>query len=209
MILSILISWVLINHYPSYASFSDASPVAPDLATCTFPTAHYPAFLVCTQAVGMNLSNETVMATFTVEASPDAVIRFAGEGVWNFGPRPASARMFFSSVTGYNNQGTGSTNYWFNSQWVEISTNMGIAMLIVTFTPSDWTDAGGCNACPPPTEDDFWFALSNVHEVGLAFGGGDFYDVGIAATSGSVVFHLNSFAVAPKFKGYRNCFSLY
>ena len=206
MILSLLISWVLINHYPAY-SFADASPVGGDMATCTFPTAHYPAFLVCTQSAGMSLSNETLLCQFTVEASTDAVIRFAGEDVWNFGPRPASARLFFSSRIGYSNQGTGSTSRWFHSAWVEIGTNTGTASIIATIDPSQWTDAGGCNACPPPTEADFWAAAANVHEVGLAFGGGSFYDVGIATIAGACVFHLDRFTVDPKFKNYRRCFS--
>ena len=203
MISILLISFVLINHYPVY-SFADASPVAPDVATCQFSPAHYPAFLVCTNPQAMNLSNETIFATFTVECSPDAVFRCGNEGFGNLGP--ASAHLFFSSVTGYANQGTGSTNYWFNSQSVTISTNTGTAMLVATFNPAGWTDAGGCNDCPPPTEADFWFALANVHEIGIAFGGQTFWDTGVATINGTATFHLNYFGVYPRFKGFRACF---
>jgi len=205
MILSLLICWQLINHYPTPYNFADASPVYPDVATCTFLPAHYPAFLVCTQSSGMNLSNATISATFTVECSPDAVFRCGNEGFGNTGP--ASARLFFGSVVGYANQGTGSTQWWFNAQSVEISTNTGTAALAATFHPEDWTDAGGCLECPSATDSDFWHALVNVHEVGIALGGTVFWDTGIATVEGSAVFHLNYFGVYPKFSGYKRCFS--
>jgi len=208
MITSLLISWFIINHYPSYSSFSDAFSVSNDMATCTFPQSHYPAFLVCTQSQSFNLSNSTISATFTVECDSNTIIRFAGQDVWNLGSRPASARLFFSSVIGYNNLGTGSTNYWFKTSYVEIDTNTQVLTLTAIMDdPLDWSDAGGCNDCPPTTIDNFWYAVSNIHEIGLAFGGGSFYDVGIATISGNCIFHLNSFSVSPKFKNYRQCFS--
>ncbi len=199
----LLICWQLISYYPGY-TFSDAgagSFTFPDVATHQ----HYPAFLVCTQAQSMNLSNATVVATFTVEADPGTEFRYGGEGNWNIGPMPASARFFFSAVAGYNNAGTGSTNYWFNSNWVEVTN--GTATLIATFNPADWTDAGGCNECPPIAEANFWYAVANVREVGIAYGGGDFYDIGIATSNGSASFSLDYFGVTPKFKNYKQCFS--
>jgi len=201
----LLICWQLILYYPSYTftPVAESSFIFPDAASHQ----HYPAFMVCTQAQAMNLTGETLICEFAVETAPDTVMRFGGQDSWNNGPRPASARLFFSAVAGYNNSGTGSTNYWFNSQWVEIGTNTTTATLIAALDPAEWTDAGGCAECRTTTEADFWNAVANVREVGLAFGGGDFYDIGIATVSGSCTFHLTRFTVSEKFRNYRRCFT--
>lgn len=152
----------------------------------------YPAFFVVTQAQTMNMSNSTISLTFTLSNSEDVVFKYGGQDVWNSG-LPANARLFFGTVPGYHNQGTGSTNYWFNSQWVEIGTDTGTVTLTDSFHREDWSDAGGCADCPPVTDEDFWYAVANVREMGLSFGGGSFFDIGITTTAGSSILTVESF----------------
>ena len=194
--------WQMLNYYPGY-SWSAAPSAGDDLSTFDFPDAaahsHYPAFLVTTQAMRLNLSTTPLTLTFTLEASLDTVFRFGGQGAWNTGSLPANARLFFSCETGYDNNTPHPTNFWFyDPQWAEISTNTGTVTLTAPMDPSQWSDAGGPGSTP---NDDlvgsFWNACSNVVQMGLAFGGGSFFDTGIAVAAGSATFHLRSFTIPP------------
>lgn len=184
--------WQLLNRFPHYTFH-------PQPSNSFAFSGSYPAFFVVTQALAMDISSATLSCTFSLSNSEDVVFRYGGQDISNFGPRPASARFSFASVVGYNNQGTGSTNYQFNSTWAEIGTNSLTGTLTASITPGSWSDAGGCAECPPPTEANFWYAVQHVVQIGVAFGGGDFYDVGIATTEGSSTFNLDSFTVTPRF----------
>jgi hypothetical protein len=187
--------WTGIDYYPGY-NFFPVETQSGDVCSFAFPDAsshaHYPAFLVQTNAACFSLSNRILTLTFLLECSTNAVFRFGGEGSWNTGGFPANTRIFFSTVTGYDNEGAG-TNYWFNSTWVELSTNTGTASLSVTLTnAASWSDGQGGS-----DSNAFWRASSNVLEVGVCFGGGSFFDVGDAMISGAAVFHLKSFSIVP------------
>jgi len=188
--------WQLLNYYPGY-TFADAPGGNFDFPDGSLHS-HYPAFLVSTQAFCGDVSGKVVRCTFTVDCSGNTVFRYGGQGTWNNGSRPASARLFFSCLSGYDNNTTQPTNFWFNTPWVEISTNGATNTLTATLDHfGDWTDAGG----PYSSANDdlvggFWNTVSNVCQIGLAFGGGSFYDTGIAVTSGQATFRLLSFSVS-------------
>lgn len=186
--------WTGIDYYPGY-NFFPVARQAGEVCSFSFPAPgagdHYPAFLVETNAASVSLSNRIITATFSLECSPDAVLRFGGQGRWNLGPMPPNTRIYFSTVTMYNNGGT-PTNFWFNSTWVELTNNTGTATLSVTLNnPSAWTDSYG-----ESESNAFWNAAANVREVGVCFGGGDFYDIGDAMVSGTATFHLLSFSTS-------------
>jgi len=187
--------WQLLDYYPGY-TFADAPGGSFDFPDAAMH-AHYPAFLVSTQQFCGDISGKILTCSFVVDCESNTVFRFGGQGTWNTGSRPASARLFFSCQTGYDNNTTAPTNFWFNTPWVEISTNGLTNTLTATLDHvGDWTDAGG----PYSTANDdlvggFWNTVSNVAQIGLAFGGGSFYDTGVAVVSGAARFNLVSFAV--------------
>jgi hypothetical protein len=196
--LLLLSAWTGIDYYPGYNFFPvDSQPG--EVCSFTFPDAalhaHYPAFLVQTNASSLSMSNRTVALTFSLDCSSNAVFRYGGQDFWNIGGLPANARLFFSTIGGYTDSGP-YTNYWFHSAWVELSTNTGTASLSATFdNPVDW--AGGQGEI---NSNAFWNASANVVQLGLAVGGGNYYDIGAAVTSGTATFHLKSFSageVAP------------
>lgn len=184
--------WTGIDYYPGY-NFFPVQSQSNEVCSFAFPDAalhaHYPAFLVQTNATPFSLSNRTAAVTFSLDCSSNAVFRYGGEDFWNIGGLPANCRIFFSTVDGYDNNGQ-ATNYWFNSAWVELSTNTGTASLSATFdNPADW--AGGQEEI---NSNAFWHASASVVQIGLAIGGGNYYDIGAAVTSGTATFHLLSFS---------------
>ena len=150
----------------------------------------YAAFLVETNASPFSLSNRTVSITFSLECSSNAVFRYAGEDWWNFPGLPANARLFFSTVAGYYDKGP-YTNYWFHSDWIELSTNTGTATLSAALNdPVPWSGGQG-----EVNSNAFWYASSHVLQVGIAFGGGSFYDIGDAVADGTATLRLKSFSI--------------
>lgn len=66
-----------------------------------------------------------------------------------------------------------------------------------TFDPAHWSDAFGHSAADPNYTAAFLAAIANVQQIGVSFGGGCFFDVGIAVlpNTGTAVFHLISYDV--------------
>ena len=191
--------WQALNYWPGYY-FSGTTTGSGEI--CEFPfqqvTAHagFPAFLVETSAAPFSIIGQQISCTVQITADDGAVIFFGGQDSWNFGALPANARLFFSKATGYDNNGTG-TDYWFNAApWLQISNNITGSLSVTVTNFSDWTDGQGKS-----DSNAFFSAAANVSQIGLAFGGGSFYDVGIAVSNGAAAFHLtgfqNSALVAP------------
>lgn len=176
-----------------------------DLSTFNFPATGnnvaYPAFLTTTTATNDlgDLSGKTITASFNLETTGNPGFRFGGQGVWNFGSLPANTRLFISTSSApYSNAGytaCPSCYWWSTVAWVQISSGVPSAILQDTFDPSHWSNAQGQSGSSLPTE--FAAAIANVHQIGLAYGGGSFYDCGIAITNGTgaATFHLLSFDV--------------
>src|SRR5262245_48977980 len=153
MLFALLLSlWQTINYYPGW-TFYEAPAEGSDVATFTFPDGnlheHYPAFLVTTNGL-WNITGGRIVCQFTVECADGTTFRYGGEGDWNNGPRPPSARLFFSSETGYDNNTQHPTNFWFCSNGVEINTNGNTVTLVAYVQNSSvlWTDAGGYYSSP-------------------------------------------------------------
>ncbi len=189
----LLICWQLINfgYFPKYSWGSPGDSFTfPQYA----PYVYAPAFLVVTQAQSMDLSNATISCTFTITADPGTEFRY-GAG-YNPSARPANVGLFFSTEPGYLNSGTGNSNRWFHSTRVNVTN--GTFTLTAQLHREDWSDSGGCNECPPITDENFWYAVRNVREIGVSFGGGSFYETGCSVTNGTASFQMNSFAVDPR-----------
>lgn len=186
-----------------YRPFS-AAGVGGDIATFPFPSTGnnvaYPALLTTTtvsEYLG-NLSGQTVSATLSVTATgnPDFVWGGLLSG-WNTCCLPANTRLFIStSAAAYSNSGytaCPSCYWWATSAWVEIAPT-GAVTISALLDPSLWSNAQGQLGTSEPTA--FANAVANVRQIGLSYGGGSFYDVGIAVLNGSgtATFHLLSFS---------------
>lgn len=175
-----------------------------DLSTFTFPlsgnNAAYAALLTTTTVGDVlgNLTGQTVTATVsvTVTGDPDFVWGGLLSG-WNPTGLPAHARLFItSSAAAYSNPGykaCPSCYWWSGPAWVEISPLTGTVGISDTFDPSHWSNANGQSGTSLPPE--FAAVVANVRQIGLAFGGGTFYDVGVAVLNGTGggTFHLQNF----------------
>lgn len=163
--------------------------------TFSFPTngaSSFPAFIVQTNTAPQSLVGKTLSATFRVNATADAVFRFGGQDKWNTGTTPPHARLFFSTRLGYDAEDGCPKCSWYSADGWQVISN-GTFTVTATLDPDRWTDSG---ARPWGETNSFAGALTNVIEVGLCFGGGSFYDIGVALTSGAATFTLTDLRVS-------------
>lgn len=173
-----------------------------DVATFEFPQSSanaYPAFLTTTtdsELLG-DLTGKTLSATFTMEATPGTTFRFGGQGTWNNGPAPANTRLYFSTnpaAYNLNDAQFHEDDYWWSqTAWVEIADDTGTVTLTATFDPATFSNAQGHQASDRLAA--FNAAVASVAQIGVAYGGGFFFDVGCAVFSGTgtASFHLLSY----------------
>jgi len=165
----------------------------------------FPAFLSTTtdSSVLGNLSGKTISATVTITATPNAVFVFGGElPRWNTGPFPASGRLWFSTTAQTYDVQDGIDNehkYWWSrhSQFI-CTNNLGTVTISDSFDPSHWTSANGRPGNDPLFIDKFNAAVSNVRQIGVSFGGGCCFDIGVGLkpqSGSSASFRLNAFNV--------------
>lgn len=195
----VLYKWHSSGQYRPY----DASSAGGDIATFSFPqtgrNVAYPAFLTTTTVTNVlgNLTGQTVSATLTLTTTGNPGFRYGGQGVWNFGSLPAHTRLFFStSSASYSSAGykaCPSCYWWSTTAWVALNASTGTATISDVLDPSHWSNANGQPGSSLPAE--FSAAIANVQQIGVAYGGGSFYDVGVAITNGTgtATFHLISF----------------
>lgn len=113
---------------------------------------------------------------------------------WNTGTLPANVRFFISSYRDtYNNLYADyhPDLFWW-SKGGTVSVNQGIYTLTASLDPSAWTNAAGqTNAV------GFANAVKGTAQIGLSFGGGNFYDVGVGVleNTGQAWFALQTFCV--------------
>lgn len=197
----VLYKWGNSGQYRAY----DAAGVGSDLATFVVPktgnNAAYSAFLTTTTIndhLG-NLTGNTISATINLSVinTPDFVWGGLLSG-WNTTGLPAHARLFISSsASAYSNPAytaCPSCYWWSGPGWAELSMSTGTATISDILDPARWSNANGVSGSTVPSE--FAAAASDVRQIGLAFGGGSFYDVGIAilnVTGDSATFHLTNF----------------
>lgn len=184
---------------------SNATGVGGDLATFSFPktgnNVAYPAFLTTTTVTNHlgNLTGQTISATLSLTTTGSPGFRYGGQGTWNLGTLPANTRLFIStSAAAYSNPGytaCPSCYWWSGTAWTQISATTGKVTLTGVFNPTNWSNAKGKSGSSLLSE--FTNAVANVRQIGFSYGGGSFYDVGIAVTNGTgtATFHLLSFDV--------------
>ncbi len=187
---------------------SSAPGVGADLATFSFPVVNpshpsLPAFLTTTSVPTLlgNLTGKTVSATISVTVTAAPEFTYGGQGTWNPGTMPANARLFFStSANTYtlSQANNNPTNYWWsNPVSVVIDDQTGTALLTVSLDPGNWSDGAGQFGSDPNAMAGFMAASQSVGQIGLAFGGGSFFDVGVALVpnTGTSDFHLVDYQV--------------
>jgi hypothetical protein len=195
----VLYKWGNSGKYNPYSTTN----ITGTLASFNFPqtgnNVAYPAFLTTTtdSSVLGDLTGQTITASIDLGVTGNPQFRYGGQGSWNLGGTPANTRLFISTSSApYSNAGytaCPSCYWWSAAAWVQISATTGAATLQDTFDPSHWSNAQGQLGSSLPAE--FATAISNVRQIGLSYGGGSFYDVGIAVTNGTgmATFHLISY----------------
>jgi hypothetical protein len=149
-----------------------------------------------------DLSGKMIRATISISAIgvPEFIFNFEGSS-WDTCPAQANVRLYFTTTGGMydlDDANTNETQYW----WADVAgTNLDVG-LDTTLTaslldPSQWLDSQGNPGSNPQYTAAFFEAVQNVRQIGLAFGGGCFYDVGVgvAEDSGSAEFHLINYTV--------------
>lgn len=140
-----------------------------------------------------NIAGKSVSASFTVSGlHTGAYFTYHGESSGTV--EPVSVRYFFetTSIGGFNE-----TNYWWSNP---VSANLNTATGTVTLptvqlTGKYWSDYYGHFGNDPAYAAGFDAAVSHVTMIGLSFGGGSFFENGIATTDGSGSFTLNTYTV--------------
>lgn len=144
-----------------------------------------------------NLSNKTITVSVTLTAlngNPQYTY-WGKDTILNQGTTPANYRLFFSSIAApYTQRPTCGNCYWFSHQAWNYFTN-GTTVINGDFNPSQWSNSYGQWATNNLV--DFNTAVRSVKQLGLMFGGGNFFDVGIGVVpnSGTAIFTLNNFVV--------------
>jgi hypothetical protein len=201
-----LYSWANNGNYNPSSAFGQLG----DISTFSFPEAKrknpFPAFLTTTVDTNMlgDLTGQTITATLNLAVTGNPVFAYGGHtpwSSWNTCPVPANTRLYFSTnPAAYDLQDATihQDDYWWSSgptASVTISPVTGMVTLSDTFDPSHWSNAQGVSAVNHLAE--FQSAVANVRQIGVAFGGGCFFDVGIAVlpNTGTAIFHLISYDV--------------
>jgi len=155
---------------------------------------YFPAFVVRTNSATQNVSAlATIVAKFSVEASSDASFVYGGQDVWNIGTTPPHARLFFSSRLGYDGEDGCPKCSWFSVDGWQVISN-GCFTISASLDSSRWTDSGARITGTPQIET-FEQALASVEEVGVCFGGGCFYDIGVGLKTGFATFKMISLQI--------------
>lgn len=198
----VLYKWGNSGQYKPYSAFGSGG----DVATFAFPVhsqnAAYAAFLTTTTITNHlgNLTGQAVSATISVTftGTPEFVWGGLLSG-WNPTGLPAHARLFIStSSSPYSNAGYTACPdcyWWSQPAWVELNMLTGTVTITDVLDPTHWSQANGILGSDHPTE--FQAAIANVRQIGVAMGGGSFFDCAVAIlnqSGDSAMFHLISFS---------------
>jgi len=195
-------AWVTVN----------APASSGNVGSFTFPTYTYrssgrlvTSFLTTTTDTNLlgNITGKTITATLSVvaffgtEFGYGGMLNSRGDGPgWNTGTMPANCRIFLTTYPGtYSNTyaDAHANDFWWTHEGVAVIDDMtGTVTITATLDPAQWSNASGQFDATA-----FNAAITNVRQIGLAFGGGSFFDVGVGVLqdTGSASFYLNSFTV--------------
>jgi hypothetical protein len=174
---------------------------APQNGVAAFPLqTNMTALLTTTNAGGYlgNLTGKTMTATLSVGYSGRVTYGFEGSSM-NACGAPANARLFISTDAGTyspNTAGRNETAYWWSNPGnITLNTQRSGVTLSVPVAPGKWSDANGHLSSSSPYIAGFNRAVANVKQIGISFGGGCYFDVGIGVANGAGSFTLNSVSV--------------
>lgn len=169
---------------------------AGDLVTFDFPLPNQRVSFL-THPTSGSINGATITATFFIEASNPA---YTGANVGGC-IVPVNVRVYFTSGNAVYKLSTADKYpnlYWWCSQstavaYIEQVDDGSLVTLTASVTPTGWSNANGQSASSQLT--GFNSAANSARHIGLAFGGGCFFDTGVGISSGSSTFHLVSFTV--------------
>lgn len=186
-----------------------------NIAQFTFPFYTYrssgrlvTSFLTTTSITNVlgNLTGKTVSATcsivafFGTEFAYGGMLNNRGDGPgWNTGTSPANFRFFFSTNAATYSNTTADQNqmgyWWSNPVSAVVDDLTGTVTITESLGSINWSNSQGIPAAN--AFSSFLTATANVRQIGIAFGGGSFFDVGVGVLqdTGSAKFYLNSFTV--------------
>jgi hypothetical protein len=176
-----------------------------DIATVGLPSPKAKVGLVSllTTPATVPLTDKTITATIAITISPGAVYSVSSSAGWSI---PPNVRIYFTTVPGpYNlsDANKNDTHYWWSdTAFIHLTEDVvnGLAVpMTATFTapldPSEWSDANGHRATESPAYTAAFNAAASVPaQLGFSFGSGNFFDTGVGAWSGTITFHVISYA---------------
>lgn len=178
---------------PNYHALSAgrAAPSTTGLAAFPFTTQPNTALLLNTQGSQKgnllgDLTGKTITATYTVTGT--SPFTYYGEPD-ACGTAPSARLYFQTSKAG----GFAPTQYWWAHTTGAQQLAPGTFTLTATLTGDQWSDWSGKMGNDPVAAAGFTSATANVTGIGLSFGGGCFYENGVAAPNDSLT--LTSFSV--------------
>ncbi len=199
-------SWSAYSLYDFPAGSTE--PASGDVATLAIPIPNddveYVSFLTtATDPILLgDLTGKTITATLSISAAgtPVFIFNFEGES-WDTCPAPPNVRLYFTTTSGMydlDDANANETQYWWaDSASTNLCPGLNATLAASLLDPSQWSDSQGNSASNPQYTAAFFGAVRNVRQIGLAFGGGCFYDVGVgvAEDSGTAEFHLINFTL--------------
>jgi len=158
-----------------------------DVAAVAIPQVNYGAgalsFLV--RLAPVNLTGRTITTEVSLTRTGNPVFTYWGEGQGSINPcgRRANVRLYFTTSTRPYSSSVADDQP--NEYWWSNPVSVDLADLTSgTFTvPVVWT--AWSNAAGQQNEQGFNSAAARAQQVGFAFGGGCFFDVGVGVVSGT------------------------
>lgn len=149
----------------------------------------------------MLLTTETKVSGTPATGSLTAEFAITGTGVFSYntagglnppGGTPPTVRLFFQT-NGFSFEHF----WWSNPAGYQLAVGAGTQTLTVVFDPGLWSDWNGQFGNTDANHiAEFNAAVSDIRVVGLSFGGGFFFAVGVGLSSGSATFELTKVAVS-------------
>lgn len=168
-----------------YANSVWAYPVPVDGMTLKIPTSHdrvsLVGFLTTTnnQAILGNLKGGTITATVQISTTNSPIFWWGND--CHSGIRFPNFRLYFTTTSEVYTLGHANANereyWWAREAFAEVK--QGTVTLTAQLDPKLWSNSQGHNGDDPIYTVGFLSAAARVAQIGLSFGGGCFYDVGV------------------------------
>jgi hypothetical protein len=159
----------------------------------------FTALLITTDsALTGDLSGKTLTDTVSVAGTAGGFQAQNGDGC----AYPANVRFYFTapsasgSSVGKPPAGFYTSFWWSNPANVPLLTGNqpSVSISAMMSDPSEWSDWNGQPASNPAVTEAFVEATQHVQSVGLSFGGGCFFENGVATTDGNPETFSSSFS---------------